>query len=95
MPVKELTDAQPDGHRVGQSASDKVGYWGATPVAQPSATAQSAVATTTIDTVGSTTLTAADLTTLNSIQARVVALTTLTNQLRSDLVTTGLIKGSA
>ncbi len=70
-------------------------FFGVAPVnSQPAATAQSAVPTTTINTVGSITLTAADLTTLNSIQARVVSLTTLLNQIRSDIVTEGFIKGS-
>lgn len=82
------------GGQIGDGATDTVGFWGATPVAQPAATAQSAVATTTINNIGSTTLTAADLTGLNSVVARVTALTTLVNQVRSDLVTIGILKGS-
>lgn len=84
----------PVGGQLGDSAADLVGFWGATPAAQPAATAQSALATTTINAVGSTTLTAADLTTLNSIGTRVTAATVLINQMRSDLVTMGLLKGS-
>ena len=94
MAVKHLTDLNVDGTNMGQSTAEKIGFYGVTPVIQPAATAQSALATTAITTVGSTTLTAADLTTLNSIQARVVALTTLVNQVRSDLVTVGVIKGA-
>lgn len=84
----------PAGGQLGDGAADLVGFWGATPVAQPAATAQSALATTTINNIGSTTLTAADLTGLNSVVARVTALTTLVNQVRSDLVTIGILKGS-
>ncbi len=93
--VKSRTDYNPDGSLIGQDASEKIGFYGKTPTAQPSATAQSAVATTALTTIGSTTLTAADLTALNAIVTRAGALTTLVNQLRSDLVTVGLIKGSA
>lgn len=84
----------PVGAQIGDGAADLVGFYGATPVAQPAATAQSALATTTINNIGSTTLTAADLTGLNSVVARVTAATVLVNQMRSDLVTLGILKGS-
>lgn len=49
MPVKELSDKGPDGTRLGQSSTDKVGFFGATPITKPSvAAASSSVATTTI-----------------------------------------------
>jgi hypothetical protein len=95
MAVKYTTDANPDGNVIGQSATDLIGFYGATPVVRPSATAQSAVATTALATIGSTTLTAADLTAINALVTRGGALTTLVNQLRSDLVTLGVLKGSA
>jgi hypothetical protein len=37
---------------------------------------------------------AADLTAINSVVTRTTALTTLVNQIRSDLVTIGVLKGS-
>jgi hypothetical protein len=46
MAIKQLSDGGPDGVRLGQSAADLVGFWGATAAAQPAATAQSAIATT-------------------------------------------------
>jgi hypothetical protein len=54
--VKELTDFNPDGTRFGQSTSDKVAFYGATPVVQPSMTlsATTAIGTTTISQVGTT-----------------------------------------
>lgn len=62
---------------------------------EPAATAQSAVATTAITTLV-TTPTATDIAVaVNSLISRVSALTTLTNQMRSDLVTINGIKGSA
>lgn len=72
---------------IGDSAADLIGFYGATPIVQPAATAQSTVASTTITTtpsttitttpttaitsVGSTSLTAADVTRINALIARV------------------------
>jgi hypothetical protein len=85
----------PDGLYVFPTTSMKGGFWGATPVVQPTATAQSAVATTAITTLA-TTPTATDIAVaVNSLITRVAALVTLENQIRSDLVTVGIIKGSA
>lgn len=42
-----VTDGAPDGANVGKSSTEKVGFWGATPVARQSITA---VATTTATT---------------------------------------------
>lgn len=94
MAVKYLTDDNVDGSGVGQSVNSKLGFWGKTPVIQPLATAQSAVATTAITTLV-TTPTATDIAVaVNSLIARVSANVTLLNQIRSDLVTVGVIKGS-
>lgn len=82
------------GAQIGNEATDLVGFYGATPVAQPAATAQSAVGTTAITTLA-TTPTATDIAVaVNSLISRVAALTTLANQIRSDNVTLGLLKGS-
>lgn len=35
MAIKQLSDGHPDGTKLGQSASDKVGFWGKAPVDQP------------------------------------------------------------
>lgn len=37
MAVKQLSDGGSDGTKLGQSATDLVGFWGATPVDQPAA----------------------------------------------------------
>lgn len=37
MAVKQFSDANPDGVCIGQSATDKVGFYGAAPVARPAA----------------------------------------------------------
>lgn len=46
MAVHELTDNNDDGSRVGQDASEKVGYFGATPVTQQTVTQQTTATTT-------------------------------------------------
>lgn len=62
---------------------------------EPAATAQSAVATAAITTLA-TTPTVTDIAiAVNSLISRVDALVTLSNQMRSDLVTVNAIKGSA
>lgn len=71
---------------IGKSATeDKVAFFAATPVVQPTSASQAAVTTTAATTStpwGFSTSTQAD------------AIITLVNQMRSDLVTLGLIKGS-
>lgn len=76
----------PDGYYVGKAATDYISHYGVTPVVQPSSASQAAVATT-----AATTTTPWGFTT--STQAN--AIVTLVNQIRSDLVTLGLLKGSA
>lgn len=83
MAARELSDARADGQTLGQSASDKVGFYGATPVVQPASTSQSAVAATTTTTATTT-----------ALQADLDALRTLTLALRTALVDLGLIKGA-
>lgn len=52
MALKELSDNGPDGSRLGQAASDKIGFYGlATPISQRAAAAQ---ATTAVGTASST-----------------------------------------
>lgn len=46
--VKQLSDKGPDGTSLGQSASDKVGFYGVTPVVQPSTIADATDAATAI-----------------------------------------------
>lgn len=49
MAAKQLSDGNPDGTSLGQSASDKISFYGVTAVAQQSVTA---IGTTTISQVG-------------------------------------------
>lgn len=80
------TPASDDGYVVGQSTSSKVGFYGATPIAQRSGASQAAVTTaaaTSTTPFGYATSTQAD------------AIVTLVNEIRATLVALGLMKGGA
>lgn len=50
MAKKEISDGGPDGTSLGQSATDKVAFFGTTPIAKPSVTwPNTATATTTLN----------------------------------------------
>lgn len=86
MAIKYLSDQNPDGTVLGTTSTDLIGFYGATPIAQRSGSAQSAVSTTAATTTtpwGFSTSTQAD------------TLVTLVNELRAAAVAVGLIKGSA
>lgn len=99
MGVKYLGDYGPNGLCVGRAAADKVGFFGTTPADQPASASQAAVATTAITTAAITTTTNAygyaTTTQANNIAVIADANRTLLNQLRTDLVELGIIKGSA
>lgn len=86
-----------DGYTVGQSATDLVGFYAATPVAQIAGAAQAALTDASGGTAAATngilTLTA----TYNSaiLMNAIATLAAQGNAIRNALVTLGLIKGSA
>lgn len=82
MAVENLGDGRPDGTNVFQSG-EKGAFFGATPVVRPTSSSQAAV-TATVTTTATTTELAVDL----------AASIVLLNQIRSELVTLGLITGS-
>jgi nucleoside permease NupC len=100
-------DDNPDGVSVGQSTSDKVSFYGVTPIVQRSSSNQAAVATTAITAPATTasistahygyTSTQADAISaaVANLVTRVAANTTLVNELRAALVALGAIKGAA
>ena len=73
--------------------------YGSAPITQPSGSTQAAVATTVITTAAITTTTNAygyaTTTQADNVAAIAAACRVLVNQLRTDLITIGLIKGSA
>ena len=94
---KQLSDGIPDGWLLGQSTSDKGGFFGlATPIVQPTAGAQAAVTVSTITTASQTTTPYgfATSTQADNLSASVANAVTLVNALRTAMVNLGLIKGS-
>lgn len=84
MAVRELSDGNDDGTRLGQSSTDKLGFFGlATPIVQPSGAGQAAATNTTTTTSTTTALT----TDLDALRVEV-------NAIRSALVALGLIAGA-
>lgn len=98
------------GSKIGTAANQKLGFWNATPVVQPSGAAQAAAGAVT--TVGANTGTAGaglsligDTTSVNqasnimndfvALQEDISALQVLANAMRTALVDAGIIKGSA
>lgn len=92
-----VTAQSDDGYNVGQSASSKVGYYGATPVVQPSGAAQDIL----VDTSGGTAVAATGITTITGTYNSVIladavaTIVVLVNKMRLDLVNLGLLKGGA
>jgi hypothetical protein len=76
------------GTKIGTGTSQKIGFWNATPIVQPASANQAAVSLD-VDVTGT------DLVDKAAINANFTSIQTLINQLRSDMVSSGLIKGSA
>jgi hypothetical protein len=97
MTVKQLSDGGSDGTKLGQSITDKIGFYGVTPIAQKAAAAQAAVTDasggTAAPTNGILTLTG----TYNSaiIANAIATLAAQGNAMQAVLVSVGLMKGSA
>jgi hypothetical protein len=83
------------GVQIGQSASTRIGFYGAAPVTQPAGANQGAL---TDSSGGTASLTIAAIgATYSQVEVRnaVASLARSVNQIRADLVALGLIKGSA
>lgn len=76
----------PGGTMLGSSATEKVGFWGVTPVVQPAGAAQAALTLTT-----TTSSSPVGLVTASGF----VALFALLEEIRASLVDCGIMKGSA
>lgn len=84
----------PDGMSFGLDTSEKISFYGVTPLAQQTGTDQSAVATAALTTITDIVTTASVTGAVNAVIARATALTVLVNEMRQSLIDLGLIKGS-
>jgi hypothetical protein len=94
---KTTSRLNPDGHVTGQSAADKISFYGATPATQPTAGAQAVITYTAGNGTASATSGMQLLTsTYNStiIANALVTVAAQANAMQAALVTLGLIKGS-
>ena len=83
MPVRQLSDGNPDGAVLGQSANDLIAFYNAAPVPQRSGAVQAAVPTTA----------PTNASPYGFSQAQATAIITLLNEIRATLVGLGLMKG--
>lgn len=95
--LKTETPKSGGGMQVGQSATDLVGFYGATPVAQPAAAIQGAI---TDDSGGTANLSTGVTTITGTYNSAILAnafATTLAQleEIRASLVEVGILKGSA
>ena len=82
----QIGDGNPDGYNIGRATTDKIGFYGVTPIVQRASAAQAQVTTTTSTSTspwgyGS--------------QAQANAIVTLVNEIQAALVAVGIIKGAA
>jgi hypothetical protein len=84
---EQVTYNSPDGAQVGQSSTEKIGFWGATPVVQPAAATQAALTETTAGV-------AASCVGFQSATA-FCAMISLVGAMRTALVNSGIMKGCA
>lgn len=83
MPMKHLSDHGPDGTTLGQAVTDKISFYGVTPIVQRSGATQGTVANGAAGTFG-----------FNSA-AEKTSWFDLISEMRLVLVNTGLMKGAA
>lgn len=90
------TPKSDDGYSCGQSSTDLVGFYGATPIAQPSGAAQAAVVDGSTGTAAPTNGIAALTATYNStlLINAIATLAAQGNAIRNALVSVGIIAGS-
>lgn len=95
MTINQLSNGNPDGTVLGQSATDKVGVYGVPPVVQRSGAVQAAL----IDNSGGTATDTLAAISAGYVQAEVrnsiATLAAKINELRAALVAYGTIKGGA
>ena len=81
---EQVTYNSPDGAQMGKAATEKVAFYGATPITQPTSSAQTALTTVTAVSGGFGFVTSAALT----------AFIAQVENIRASLVLLGLLKGS-
>ena len=96
MAVEHISRGNDDGTTFGQSTSDPISFYGATPISQPTAAAQTSITDSSGGAANPATGVAAVTATYNStiIANALATIIAQTNAFRTALVNLGLIKGS-
>ena len=76
------------GSKIGTATSQKIGFWNKTPIVQPASADQAALSLT-------ANVSGGDTVSLTNVNNNFSKIQTLVNQLRTDLVNAGIIKGEA
>lgn len=87
--IEQIGNGNPDGSTVGYDTTEKVGFYGTTPIAQRSGSAQASTITTAVGSALQTTNWA--WTTSTQPAALIASL----NEMRASMIAIGIIKGSA
>lgn len=93
-----VTTGTSTGTKFGTSTSQKLSFWNATPIVQPASAVQAALTDSTGGTSTGATLVNVDtagVADVAKVNSNFAVLAALVNQLRNDMVSVGLIKGSA
>jgi hypothetical protein len=75
------------GTKIGTSVSQKIAFWGKTPIVQPASGSQAVLS---LD----SNVSGADTVSLADVNTNFASIQTLVNQMRTDLINVGIIKGS-
>lgn len=92
---KNISVGTTTGTKIGTATTGKLGFWNATPVVQPSGANEAALTDSTTGTASFTLVDVGLAFSQANINNNFASVARLLNQLRSDLVTIGIIKGSA
>ena len=91
MGLEQIHSGVPDGTSFGRGTTDKISFYGVTPIAQRTGSAQAIAATT----VAVSTTTGAITSWGFSLSTQANGIVTLLNEMRATLIAVGLMKGSA
>lgn len=95
---KNIIADSTNGTKIGTGTTQKLGFWNATPVAQPSGANQAAITNTAIGTADGALVSIGNTyssTVASNINNNFADIATLLNEIRAALVSVGIIKGSA
>jgi hypothetical protein len=92
---RQLSNGNPDGETLGLSTTDKIAFYGVTPIVQRSGAAQVALTDSSGGAAADTIAAIGGTYSQTEVANAIASLASKTNELRAALVALGLIKGAA